>query len=110
MSASEEIVEFVDEVAGIYFRSILIPIAGTWIPQHVHKHTHATYCGQGAAAMYVDGEWVRRVEAGQVVEVKAGKQHSFRAIENNTRLTCVHDAKSAEEQKAIPLNSSTGGA
>jgi quercetin dioxygenase-like cupin family protein len=100
MTTGPEIVETVEEVAGLYFRSILIPEAGTWVPQHVHDHDHATYCGQGAAEMYVNGEWVRRVEAGQAVEIKAGKEHAFRAIENNTRLTCVHDVQSAESVKA----------
>ena len=90
-----EIVEFVEEKAGIYFRSILIPEAGTWVPQHTHDESHATYCGQGSAAMYVDGEFVLKVFAGHAVEVEAGKQHAFRALENYTRLTCVWDAERA---------------
>lgn len=98
MDRLPEIVEFVEEKGGIMFRSILIPKAYTWIPQHVHDEDHATYCGQGSAALYVDGEFAQRVEAGHAVEIKAGKQHSFRSIEDNTRLVCIWD-----EQKAMRL-------
>lgn len=90
----DEIVEFVDEVAGIYFRSILIN-AGVVVPQHVHDYDHATYCGRGRAAMYVNGEFVMEVVEGRAVSIEAGKHHEFLALEDNTRLTCVHDARSA---------------
>lgn len=90
-----EIVEFVEEVCGIYFRSILIPRKGARVPQHAHDHDHATYCGQGSAAMYVDGIYTRVVKAGEAAKVEAGKQHAFQALEDNTRLTCVHDVASA---------------
>lgn len=90
-----ELVEFVDEVCGLYFRSILIRNAGTRVPQHVHPYDHATYCGSGSAMMYVEGVPIRTVSAGEAVEVKANKQHAFEALEPNTRLTCVHDARSA---------------
>lgn len=96
---SDEIVELVDEVCGIYFRSILIPKAGTLVRQHAHDHDHATYCGSGRAAMFVNGVMVRHVDAGQAVAVKAGQEHSFAALEDNTRLTCVHSVESAESIK-----------
>lgn len=90
-----EIVEFVDEVAGLYFRSVLLPL-GVKIPQHLHPYDHATYCGYGSAMMYVDGKRTRLVEAGQAVEIKANHKHEFESLEENTRLTCIHYTKSAE--------------
>lgn len=93
------VVEFVDEVAGIYFRSVLIKKEGTRIEQHVHPYDHATYCGQGSALMIVEGEIQGVVMAGQAVEIKAGLKHEFESLEENTRLTCVHDARSAESAK-----------
>ncbi len=91
--------EFVDEVAGLYFRSILIAQAGVRVPQHAHDHDHATYCGAGRALMYVDGKVTQIVEAGEAVAVNAGHEHAFEALLPNTRLTCVHDARSAEAVK-----------
>lgn len=90
-----ELVEFIDEVAGIYFRSVLLPEAGIKVPQHQHPYDHATYCGSGSALMYVDGKRVKLVEAGQAVEIKANHLHEFESVEPNTRLTCVHDTRSA---------------
>ena len=90
-----EIVESVEEVAGIYFRSVLLQKAGMRIAQHTHDHDHATYCGAGRARLVVDGQERGEVQAGHAVEVKAGHRHEFIALEDNTRLTCVHDVRSA---------------
>lgn len=88
--------EYIDEVCGLYFRAIVIPQRGTKVPQHTHPYDHATYCGSGAAIMYVDGVPTRRVYAGDVVAVAANRLHEFEALESNTRLVCVHDPRSAE--------------
>ena len=93
------VVEFADEVGGVYFRSVLIKKAGARIPQHIHDYDHATYCGRGSAAMLVDGIHTRDVKEGEAVLVVAGKEHAFQALEDNTRLTCMHDAASALSMK-----------
>lgn len=90
-----EVVEFVEEVCGIYFRSVVLPRAGMSIAQHAHDHDHATYIGAGAVRMFVDGTPVGDFCAGQAVAVLAGKRHSFQSLEPGTRLTCVHDVASA---------------
>lgn len=92
----EPIVQYVDEVAGVYFRSILLPEAGMKVSQHVHPYDHATYCGSGSALLFVDGVFQRIVYAGDVVEVKANMKHEFESAEPNTRLTCVHNVESAD--------------
>lgn len=92
-------IEFIDEVAGIYFRSIVLEKTGDVGEQHQHDHDHATYCGNGAAEYWVNGAWQCNVKAGHAIEVKAGQNHKFIALEDNTRLTCVHDVKSAESIK-----------
>lgn len=94
-----ELVEFVEEVDGIYFRSILLPKAGMRGEQHSHGVSHPTYCGSGRAALFVDGKHVCDVAAGHAVPVKAGSQHLFVALEDNTRLTCIFDAARAEKLK-----------
>jgi quercetin dioxygenase-like cupin family protein len=98
-----EMVEFIEEVCGIYFRSILLPEKGMRVEQHVHDHDHATYCGSGRARVFVDGEDQGDVTAGRAIAVMAGKKHAFESMEDNTRLTCVHDVASAESIKAKGL-------
>lgn len=90
-----EIVEFVEEVCGIYFRSILLPRAGMRVPQHSHDHDHATLVGAGTARLYVDGQPAGDFHAGRAVPIIAGKHHAFEALEPGTRLTCVHNVASA---------------
>lgn len=93
------IVEFVEEVEGIYFRSVFLPFKGMSIPQHRHDVSHPTYCGSGKARLYVDGRFVRDVAAGSAVAVEANHDHLFEALEDNTRLTCIFDAQRALELK-----------
>lgn len=93
------IVEFVEEKAGIYFRSLRMPRAGTVVSQHVHDHDHATLCGNGRAIMFVNGERVGELRAGQAAELKAGQRHSFITLKPDTLLVCIHDVASAESIK-----------
>lgn len=92
-------VESIEEVCGLYFRSILLERAGTVIPQHEHDHDHATYVGSGSARVWVNGEWIADYKAGSAIPIKAGDTHLFQALEPMTRLVCVHDIDSAESAK-----------
>lgn len=98
-----EIVEFVEEVAGIYFRSVLLPFAHMTIPQHIHPYDHATLIGSGRAALWVDDEFDGEYPAGTAVFLGANKKHLWESLEPNTRLTCVHDTTSANFIKANGL-------
>jgi len=100
LEESEIPIEFIEEVAGLYFRSILLKYPGMVVPQHVHDHDHATYIGNGCARLYVDGVLKGDYPAGHAVEIKAGHEHTFVSLEPNTRLTCVHNAVSAQSVKA----------
>ena len=97
--AHDDFVEFIDEVAGLYFRTIVLQQSGARAHQHVHDYDHATVCGSGRAILYVDGTITRIVEAGEVVLVKANKEHYFEALAPKTRLICVHDPASAQAIK-----------
>lgn len=94
-----EIVETVSVHAGIMFRSVLLPVRGTTIPQHTHPEAHATFCGQGAAALYVDDKYALTLVAGKSCEIAANKKHLFEALEDNTRLVCVWDEEAAKRME-----------
>jgi len=95
-------VEWIEEVCGLYFRSILLQ-EGMRVPQHAHDHDHATYIGAGEVRVSIDGKEFGVFKAGQAVPVKAGHIHEFLALKNDTRLACVHDVGSAESIKAKGL-------
>ena len=88
-------IEFIEEVCGVYFRSIVLACKGDRVGQHVHSHDHATYCGRGSAALFVEGKQTAVVVEGCAIPVLANVSHEFVALEDNTRLTCVHNADSA---------------
>ena len=90
MTADDCVVEFIDEVCGLYFRSFVLLEKGSSTPQHAHDHDHATYVGHGAVRAMQDGEVLGEFAAGQAIPILAGKEHEFEALEPNTRLTCVH--------------------
>jgi quercetin dioxygenase-like cupin family protein len=87
------------DVAGLYFRSVVIDKAGTSIVQHVHDHDHATFIGWGRARGWADGLWIGDKGRGEAFEIKAGQEHLFQALEDNTLLACTHDHASAESVK-----------
>jgi mannose-6-phosphate isomerase-like protein (cupin superfamily) len=91
----EEIVENIEIVADIYFRSVLLKENGTVIPQHKHTYDHATLVASGKARLWVNGTWVGDYESGKAVHIKSNQEHIFQSLEPNTRLVCIHDTKSA---------------
>lgn len=92
-------VEFIDVVCDIYFRSIILEKKGDKVDQHVHDHDHATYIGSGSARAWKNSILMGDYKAGSALPVMAGCYHEFEALEDNTRLTCVHDVKSAKSIK-----------
>lgn len=93
--------EFIETVCGIYFRSVFLKNKDTIIPQHVHYYDHATYVGSGSVRLWVNDKWEADYKAGSAIPIKAGQQHLFMSLEDNTRLTCVHDTQSAALLKEL---------
>jgi hypothetical protein len=89
----KQVVEFIDVVAGIYFRSSLMENAGDMIGQHVHEVSHATYVGSGSVRVWVNENHVGDFTAGHAIEVRAGDYHVLQALEPNTRISCVFNAE-----------------
>lgn len=103
MTRDDFIVERIEEVCGLYFRSVLLPHANMTIPQHIHDHDHATLVCSGKVRAWADGKHMGDFEAGQAMHIKALVAHFFCSLEPNTRLCCVHDIASAESVKAKGL-------
>lgn len=97
---SEGTIEFIDEVCGIYFRSILLKNRGDEVTQHKHDYDHATFVGSGAVVAFVgEDKCLGEFWGGQAIPIKAGHEHRFVAIVHDTRLACVHSVESANAIK-----------
>jgi quercetin dioxygenase-like cupin family protein len=88
-------IEKIVEAGGFYFRSYLMPQAGTIIPQHVHDHDHVTLVGSGRVRGWANGECIGERGPGEVFDIWAGSAHVFQSLEPNSLLVCVHDVESA---------------
>lgn len=88
---SEQAVEYIDDVCGLYFRAICLENAGDAVPQHAHDHDHVTLIASGKARLWIEGVWVEDIHSFKVIEIEAGRKHVFQALEPMTRLVCVHN-------------------
>ena len=100
MMITEPPVEYIEEVCGLYFRSVFLRDAGMIVWQHVHDHDHATFVGSGAVRAWVGDACLGDFEAGRAVGIKAGAKHLFQALKPNTRLACVHDVRQILQEAA----------
>lgn len=82
--------------AGTYVRRSHVP-AGGMIRMHVHSYDHLTIVAKGRGMLATDEE-TRELNAGDVVEVKAGARHVYRAQEDTIWL-CVHGSTQEEAEK-----------
>lgn len=94
-----EVVERIEEVCGLYFRSIVLKNTGDLGTKHAHNHDHATLVCSGRARFICDGVVQGDYDAGTALLITAGRLHQFQALEPNTRLACVHDVASAQAIK-----------
>ena len=96
-------VERIEEVCGLYFRTIVLPNRGDTVAQHSHDHDHASYVGNGCVMAWSDNECLGTFKAGMAVHVKAGAKHFFEALMADSRVACVHSIESAESIKLKEL-------
>jgi hypothetical protein len=93
-------VEYIEEIGGLYFRTIRLPKSGDMAPQHAHEYSHVTFLGHGSVLAFADGVGLGYFKAPAAILVEAGKLHEFIAQSDNTLLTCIHSVASAEAIKA----------
>jgi quercetin dioxygenase-like cupin family protein len=89
----EQPVEIIEEALGFCTRTVTLNI-GTSIPQHAHTEDHATLVCNGSVQAWVEGKNLGHFEAGQLIGVKAGKEHTYLSLSENTRLSCIFFDKS----------------
>lgn len=82
--------------AGVYVRRSVVP-KGAIVRMHVHSYDHLSVVCTGKGELATD-EGTRSVHAGEVIEVKAGLRHCYRAVEDTVWL-CVHGTTEEEAKK-----------
>jgi quercetin dioxygenase-like cupin family protein len=81
---------------GCFFKTMVIPKAGTLVPQHAHVYPHVTALVRGAVGVFKGDERIVDLQAPSAVLIRAREKHAFLALEDDTALVCIHDIGTAE--------------
>lgn len=84
-------------IDGVYIKPFVAKKAGTFMGQHSHSYDHATFVASGAIRVFVDGDVKGDYQAGEVIEIRAGKKHVLLALEDNTVAACIHNTHGKAE-------------
>jgi mannose-6-phosphate isomerase-like protein (cupin superfamily) len=83
-------------VDGMFLKQMIIPLAGTYVPQHSHEHDHVSGIMKGRVQVWADDERGERVDlgehgAGSLLTIKAWTKHTMLALEDETIVWCLHN-------------------
>ena len=78
--------------------------AETFIPQHAHEHDHVTVLATGSIDVWIDGIYTGRRHAPDSIVIKAGVFHTFKTLEDNTVMLCVHALDGEGEPRIMKEN------
>lgn len=82
------------DVDGIFIKTIDVPDAGTFLPQHSHSYDHVSFIASGAAWVETKDDFYGKrtdyYQAPAMVTIKAHIRHLFLTSEPNTRICCIH--------------------
>lgn len=92
-------------VDGFFVKKIQILKADSFVPQHSHDYDHVTVLGTGSVQFYKAGVFLGIKKAPEKLFIQARVLHSFRTLEDNTTLFCVHPSEDGSEPKIFEENS-----
>lgn len=77
-------------VRGLFVKSMLCKKAGTIVPQHSHTYDHLSVVAVGRVLVWAGEQCLGPFEAPAGIEIKAGIKHTFRTLDDNTMVLCIH--------------------
>lgn len=80
----------------VFVKEMLVPDAGTLVPQHAHTYDHLSYLAAGSVAIYQEGELIGGYDAPCGIPIPAREKHSFYTLAPNTLILCIHNASHGE--------------
>lgn len=104
-AAAAQQMELVIGQSNIFPRPNVMKKKGDVLAGHTHTFDHVTFVAKGAigVSVEIDGQTVqRRVKAGSGVLIKADREHTIIALQDDTRFVCIYahrDAQGEVQQK-----------
>lgn len=81
----------IDIVDDIFVKQMIVKSKDTLIPQHSHTWDHLSMLAVGAVRIWRDGVLDGDYVAPAGILIKAGVKHTFRTLEDNTIIYCIHN-------------------
>lgn len=75
----------------IFVKSILIPRANTFIPQHAHTYDHLSMLAVGTVEVWKNGKAFGVFTAPSGILIEANAKHTFKSLTDNVLLYCIHN-------------------
>ena len=75
---------------GVKIVQMIIPRAGTIVPQHAHKYAHTTMVAHGSVRVET-AEGSTTLTAGARIYVPAGDMHCLTSLEDGCICYCIHN-------------------
>lgn len=79
----------------VFIKQIVIPKAGTLVPQHSHHFDHTSLLAVGALRVWADGVCLGEFQAPVPVRIRAGVQHAMLSLVDGTVFYCIHNTARA---------------
>ena len=77
-------------VDGVFIKQMFLKLKGTVVPQHSHRYDHTSMLATGAVRVWAEGEYLGIFKAPSPIFIKALIKHTFKTLEDNTLIYCIH--------------------
>lgn len=93
---------------GILIKQMHMKKKDIYVPQHSHKYEHASMLASGSIRVWQDDICLGDFFAPIPINIPAGCKHTFRSLEDNTVVYCIHrmdrEGKVEIEEEATFVN------
>jgi quercetin dioxygenase-like cupin family protein len=76
----------------VFVKQMVIPKAGTYVPQHAHRYDHLSMLAVGSVKAWADDALLGEFHAPHGFNIPANVKHTFLALEDQTIIYCIHNA------------------
>ena len=96
-------------VDGMFVKQIVLPSAGTVVPQHKHKWDHTTLLATGTVIVWEDDkiELPRLYRAPAIIFIGKDVFHKFQSLSDGVLMYCLHNLHGADVVQVLEENDLT---
>lgn len=86
---------------GVFVKQMLLPEAGSLVPQHSHAYDHTSMLAVGSVRVWCDEKLLGDFKAPRPITIKARCKHTFLTLEPGTLIYCIHNVARTGEVEVL---------